>query len=144
MRFLAWQLKIPCTGAYTHLGYWGNMMALIPIDQIEKRLSTVQCAICKTNTFGIDRRTLQSDGECRGVCLKCRYSFPVYTDMEFYVRTQPDIPYRLKEISCQNCHHRGVSLDFRITMSVREAIYFVTCTACQTQFPERSSLEAFE
>lgn len=144
MRFLAWQLKIPCTGAYTHLGYWGNMMALIPIDQIEKRLSTVQCAICKTNTFGIDRRTLQSDGECRGMCLKCRYSFPVYTDMEFYVRTQPDIPYRLKEISCQNCHHRGVSLDFRITMSVREAIYFVTCTACQTQFPERSSLEAFE
>lgn len=144
MRFLAWQLKIPCTGAYTHLGYWGNMMALIPIDQIENRLSTVQCAICKTNTFGIDRRTLQSDGECRGVCLKCRYSFPVYTDMEFYVRTQPDIPYRLKEISCQNCHHRGVSLDFRITMSVREAIYFVTCTACQTQFPERSSLEAFE
>ena len=144
MRFLAWQLKIPCTGAYTHLGYWGNMMALIPIDQIEKRLSTVQCAICKTNTFGIDHRTLQSDGECRGVCLKCRYSFPVYTDMEFYVRTQPDIPYRLKEISCQNCHHRGVSLDFRITMSVREAIYFVTCTACQTQFPERSSLEAFE
>ena len=144
MRFLAWQLKIPCTGAYTHLGYWENMMALIPIDQIEKRLSTVQCAICKTNTFGIDRRTLQSDGECRGVCLKCRYSFPVYTDMEFYVRTQPDIPYRLKEISCQNCHHRGVSLDFRITMSVREAIYFVTCTACQTQFPERSSLEAFE
>ncbi|ULA69375.1 MAG: hypothetical protein LZF62_430046 [Nitrospira sp.] len=144
MRFLAWQLKIPCTGAYTHLGYWGNMMALIPIDQIEKRLSTVQCAICKTNTFGIDRRTLQSDGECRGVCLKCRYSFPVYTDMEFYMRTQPDIPYRLKEISCQNCHHRGVSLDFRITMSVREAIYFVTCTACQTQFPERSSLEAFE
>lgn len=144
MRFLAWQLKIPCTGAYTHLGYWGNMMALIPIDQIENRLSTVQCAICKTNTFGIDRRTLQSDGECRGVCLKCRYSFPVYTDMEFYMRTQPDIPYRLKEISCQNCHHRGVSLDFRITMSVREAIYFVTCTACQTQFPERSSLEAFE
>lgn len=119
-------------------------MALIQLEQVEKRLSSVHCAICKTNTFGIDRRTLQADGECRGVCLKCRYSFPVYTDMEFYVRTQPDIPYRLKEISCPSCQHRGVSLDFRITMSVREAIYFVTCTACQTEFPERSSLEAFE
>lgn len=119
-------------------------MALIQLEQVEQRLSSVQCAICKTNTFGIDRRTLQADGECRGVCLKCRYSFPVYTDMEFYVRTQPDIPYRLKEISCPSCQHRGVSLDFRITMSVREAIYFVTCTACQTEFPERSSLEAFE
>ena len=122
----------------------GGLMALIALEQVEKRLSSVQCAICKTNTFGIDRRTLQSDGECRGVCLKCRYSFPVYTDMEFYTRTQPDIPYRLKEISCPSCQHRGVALDFRITMSVREAIYFVTCTACQTQFPERSSLEAFE
>ena len=76
--------------------------------------------------------------------MKCRYSFPVYTDMEFYQRTQPDIPYRLKEISCRTCQHRGVTLDFRITMSVREAIYFVTCLGCKTQFPERSSLEAFE
>ena len=119
-------------------------MAHTPIEEVEKRLSSVCCAICKTNTFGVDRRTLQPDGECRGVCLKCRYNFPVYTDMDFYMRTQPDIPYRLKEISCPSCQHRGVSLDFRITMSVRESVYFVTCTACKTQFPERSSLEAFE
>ncbi len=119
-------------------------MALIQLEQVEKRLSSVQCAICRTNTFGIDRRTLQADGECRGVCLKCRYSFPVYTDMEFYQRTQPDIPYRLKEIACRSCQHRGVTLDFRITMSVREAIYFVTCLGCKTKFPEQSSLEAFE
>ena len=119
-------------------------MAHTSLEVVERRLASVQCAICKTNTFGVDRRTLQPDGECRGVCLKCRYNFPVYTDMEFYLRTQPDIPYRLKEISCPNCQYRGVTLDFRITMSVREAIYFVTCNACQTQFPERSSLEAFE
>lgn len=114
------------------------------LEEVEKRLSSVRCAICKTNTFGVDRRTLQSDGECRGVCLKCRYNFPVYTDMDFYLRTQPDIPYRLKEISCLSCQHRGVNLDFRITMSVRESVYFVTCAACKTQFTERSSLEAFE
>ena len=119
-------------------------MARLPIDQIEKRLAGVQGAICKTSTFRIDVRTLQPDGECRGVCMNCRYNFPVYTDMDFYVRTQPDIPYRLKEISCPSCQHRGVSLDFRVTMSVRDAIYFVTCTDCQTHFPERSSLEAFE
>jgi hypothetical protein len=29
-------------------------------------------------------------------------------------------------------------------MSVREAIYFVTCLSCKRQFPEHSSLEAFE
>ena len=71
-------------------------------------------------------------------------SNPIYTDMEFYLRTQPDVPYRLKEISCTACNHRGVSLDFRITMSVREAIYFVTCGNCKRTFPEQSSLEAFE
>ena len=119
-------------------------MAHTSLEEVEKRLPSVQCAICKTNAFGVDRRTLQPDGECRAVCLKCRYNFPVYTDMDFYRRTQPDIPYRLKEISCPGCQHRGVDLDFRITMSVREAIYFVTCTACKSQFPEHSSLEAFE
>ncbi|MGQ0810599.1 MAG: hypothetical protein ACT4OO_05165 [Nitrospiraceae bacterium] len=64
--------------------------------------------------------------------------------MEFYLRTQPDVPYRLKDISCPHCMQRGVALDFRIVMSVREAIYFVTCTACKKKFPENSSLEAFE
>jgi hypothetical protein len=29
-------------------------------------------------------------------------------------------------------------------MSVRDAYYFVTCGGCKRQFPERSSLEAFE
>ncbi|TAJ24098.1 MAG: hypothetical protein EPO64_09950 [Nitrospirae bacterium] len=116
----------------------------LTVEQIESRLSAVHCAICKTSAFTIDRRTMQSDGDWKGACLKCRYSFPVYTDMEFYQRTQPDIPYRLKDITCPACEHRGVELDFRIVMSVREAIYFVTCKACKHQFPEQSSLEAFE
>jgi hypothetical protein len=29
-------------------------------------------------------------------------------------------------------------------MSVREAYYFVTCRGCKRQFPEKSSLEAYE
>ena len=56
-------------------------------------------AICKESRFGVDQRFMQADGEWRGVCKKCYYSFPIYTDMEFYQRTQPDIPYRLKEMS---------------------------------------------
>jgi hypothetical protein len=119
-------------------------MARLSVQEVETRLGTVSCAICKKNAFGIDQRFMQADGEWRGVCKSCYYSFPVYTDMEFYQRTQPDIPYRLKEISCTACNHRGVSLDFRATISVREAYYFVTCLGCKRQFPERSSLEAFE
>ena len=111
------------------------------VQEVEGRLASVQCAVCKGSSFGIDQ---QGDGEWRGVCKKCFYSFPVYTDMEFYLRTQPDVPYRLKEISCTACKHRGVSLDFRATMSVRESIYFVTCGGCKRQFAEKSSLEAFE
>ena len=114
------------------------------VKEVETRLATVQCAICKGSSFGIDERFMQADGEWRGICRKCYYTFPIYTDMEFYLRTQPDIPYRLKEMSCPTCNQRGVSLNFRITMSVRESIYFLTCTACQKTYPERSSLEAFE
>lgn len=119
-------------------------MAALTVEQVESRLGTVRCAICKQSTFAIDRRTMQADGDCKGMCTKCRYTFPVFTNMEFYLRTQPDVPYRLKEITCPNCEHRGVDLDFRIVMSVREAIYFVTCKSCKQQFPEQSSLEAFE
>ena len=128
------------------LSFRGNAttMSRPSLEEVEKRLQDVRCAVCKASDFRIDRRTLQPDGECRGVCMKCRYSFPIYTDMDFYVRTQPDIPYRLKEISCPSCRQSGVNLDFRATMSVREAIYFVTCAACHARFPERSSLEAFE
>jgi DNA-directed RNA polymerase subunit M/transcription elongation factor TFIIS len=114
------------------------------VKEVETRLETVQCAICKGSSFGIDQRFMQADGEWRGVCKKCYYSFPIYTDMDFYLRTQPDIPYRLKEMSCPTCNQQGVSLNFRITMSVRESIYFLTCTSCQKTYPERSSLEAFE
>ena len=113
-------------------------------EQVEGRLTTVRCAVCKHSAFMIDRRSLKPDGEWKGACLTCRYTFPVHTDMDFYLRTQPDVPYRLREIACPACEQRGVSLDFRIDMSVREAIYFVTCNACGHQFPERSSMEAFE
>lgn len=119
-------------------------MSGISPEEVERRLTSVHCAICKGDQFGIDRRFMQSDGQWRAVCKKCFYNFPVYTDMEFYLRTQPDIPYRLREISCTACNHRGVSLDFRATMSVRESIYFVTCLGCKREFPERSSMEAFE
>lgn len=119
-------------------------MPVLSVEQVESRLASVRCAVCKQSQFGVDRRSLQPDGDWKGVCLRCRYTFPVHTDMEFYLRTQPDVPYRLKEIACPACEHRGVTLDFRIVMSVREAIYFVTCRACRHQFPEWSSLEAFE
>jgi hypothetical protein len=116
----------------------------VTVEQIESRLNGVRCAVCKKSGFAIAPRSMQSDGECKGVCLGCRYSFPIYTDMEFYQRTQPDLAYWLKQIACPSCQHRGVQLDFRIVMSVRESDYFVTCPACQHVFTERSSLESFE
>ncbi len=119
-------------------------MSSISIKDVETRLGHVKCATCKSNRFGIDNRTVKDDGEWKGICRDCFYTFPIHTDMEFYLRTQPDVPYRLREIACQACEKRGVSLDFRINMSVRESVYFVTCQSCHIQFTEQSSLEAFE
>lgn len=113
-------------------------------EVVSARLSGVRCAICKTSEFFIDSRSVKSDGEWKGVCKKCFYSFPVHADMEFYQRTQPDIPYLMKTIPCPKCQKAGVTLDFRIMLSVREAYYFVTCKACGHQFPEKSTLESFE
>jgi len=113
-------------------------------EHVALRLSGVRCAVCKTSDFTIDPRSLTPDGDWRGVCLKCRYTFPVHTDMELYQRTQPDIPDLMKTVPCPQCQNHGVDLDFRIVMSVREAYYFVTCQACLHQFAERSSLETFE
>lgn len=119
-------------------------MAAPTIEQVELRLSQVRCAICKANAFSIDRRSMQAGGDWRAACQKCRYNFPVHTDMEFYQRTQPDVPYFLKTVPCPKCQSRGVDLDFRIVLSVREAYYFVTCRSCGHTFPEKSVMEAFE
>jgi hypothetical protein len=119
-------------------------MTTLSVEEVESRLSEVRCAICQTHAFAIDRRSMQPDGAWKAVCEKCRYLFPVHTDMEWYQRTQPDVPYLLKTIPCLTCERRGVKLDCRIVMSVREAFYFVTCEACGKTFPEKSSLESFE
>lgn len=119
-------------------------MPMLSVKEVEQRMSQVNCAICRSSRFGIDTRTATEDGEWKAICRDCYYTFPVHTDMEFYLNTQPDVPYRLKAIACPKCEQYGVTLDFRINMSVRESIYFVTCMHCQHQFPERSSLEAFE
>ena len=120
-------------------------MVQLSVKEVEKRLEEVKCAICKGNRFGIDSRTVTTgDGEWKAICRDCFYTFPVHTDMEFYLQTQPDVPYRLKEIACQSCRHRGVSLDFWAVLSVRESVYFVTCASCQLKFPEQSFLESFE
>ncbi len=120
-------------------------MVQLSIKDVEGRLGEVKCAICKEQRFGIDSRTVSAgDGEWKAICLGCHYTFPVHTDMEFYLQTQPDVSYRLKEIACQSCRQRGVSLDFRAVLSVRESVYFVTCSSCQLKFPEPSFLESFE
>ena len=119
-------------------------MEAIGVKEVEERLGQVKCAICKSSRFGIDSRNLKEDGEWKAICRSCYYTFPVHTDMEFYLRTQPDVPYRLRELSCPQCQQHEFDLNFRIIMSVRESIYFLTCKACQYEFPERSSLESFE
>ena len=119
-------------------------MTQLSVKQVEERLGEVKCPICKANRFGIDSRTVAGDGEWKAICRNCFYTFPVHTDMEFYLQTQPDVPYRLQEIACQSCRHHGVSLDFRAVLSVRDSVYFVTCPHCHQKFPERSFLESFE
>ena len=78
-------------------------MEPLAVKQVEERLGQVKCAICKLSQFGIDSRTVTGDGNWKGICRSCYYTFPVYTDMEFYLRTQPDVPYRLRDLSCPVC-----------------------------------------
>ncbi len=119
-------------------------MVELSVRQVEGRLSQVKCAVCKGNRFGIDSRTVKEDGDWKAICRDCFYNFSVYTDMEFYLRTQPDVPYRLQEMTCPSCRHRGVILNFRAVISVRESVYFLTCPSCHTQYTEKSFLEVFE
>jgi hypothetical protein len=62
-------------------------MVQLSIKEVETRLGEVKCAICKGNRFGIDSRTVTTgDGDWKAICLDCHYTFPVYTDMEFYLQ----------------------------------------------------------
>ena len=114
-------------------------------EQVEKRLADLACPVCKTNSgFTIPRDSRITDGEYKAFCKGCRYSMPIHMDMVSYMRSQPDVAYWLKGMRCPACLKIGATLDFRVQPSVRGAVYFVTCTACQHPFFEKSSLEAFE
>ena len=41
-------------------------MPSLSVEQVEARLRSVGCAICKANTFAIDLRSMQVDGEWKG------------------------------------------------------------------------------
>jgi hypothetical protein len=113
-------------------------------EVVAMRLSSVRCAVCRASDFTIDPRSITPDGNWTGMCVHCRYTFPVHTDMELYQRTQPDLAVLMKTLRCPKCEELGVTLDFRILLSVREAYYFVTCKSCGHPFTEKSFLEAFE
>ena len=114
-------------------------------DTVEKRLAALTCPVCKAcHGFMIPRDSRITDGEYKAFCKGCRYSFPIHMDMESYQRSHPDVAYWLKGMRCPACLTSGGRLDFWIQPSVRDALYFVTCSACQHPFFEKSHLEAFE
>jgi len=114
-------------------------------DNVEQRLSDLACPVCKTRSgFTIPRDPRITDGEYKAFCKGCRYNMPIHMDMVAYLRSQPDVSYWLKGMRCPACETSGGRLDFWVQPSVRGALYFVTCLACQSPFSEVSSLEAFE
>jgi formylmethanofuran dehydrogenase subunit E len=114
-------------------------------EKVEQRLHAMTCPVCKScNDFTVSRDSRITDGEYKIFCKGCRYSMPVHMDMENYLRNQPDVPYWLKGMRCPACLKMGVTLDFWVQPSVRNALYFVSCNACQEPFMEKSSLEAYE
>jgi Zn ribbon nucleic-acid-binding protein len=114
-------------------------------DSTEKRLAAITCPVCKAgHGFTIPRDSRITDGEYKAFCRGCRYSMPVHMDMESYMRNQPDVTYWLKGMRCPACEKTGGRLDFWVQPSVRGALYFVTCNACQHPFSENSALEAYE
>jgi hypothetical protein len=114
-------------------------------EDLERRLKDLTCPVCKkSNDYTIPRDTRITDGEFKAFCKACRYSMPVHTDIEAYLRNQPDLTYWLKGMRCPACLHMGGILDFWVQPSVRGALYFMTCTSCRQPFAEKSSLEAFE
>ena len=114
-------------------------------ESVEKRLQGLTCPVCKaSNDFMIPRDSRITDGEYKAFCKGCRYSMPIHMDMASYMRSQPDVAYWLKGMRCPKCEKTGGRLDFWVQPSVRGALYFVTCNACQNPFFEKSSLEAYE
>ena len=114
-------------------------------ENVEARLKDIACPVCKvSHDFMIPRDSRITDGEYKVFCKGCRYSMPIHMDMESYMRSQPDVAYWLKGMRCPECEKTGGRLDFWVQPSVRGALYFVTCNACQNPFFEKSSLEAYE
>jgi len=114
------------------------------LKDIASRLSELSCPICSEHSFHVDPRADKTDDIHNTQCLKCRYSFPIYTDVALFELSQPDILMLLKTIPCPACERQGVTLDCRVQASVRDSYYLVTCSNCKHPFVERAWMDVYE
>lgn len=119
---------------------------MLSLEEMQSRLATIPCPICKKSHFLIGGRNTHSYAEnlYTARCADCAYTFQVSTPTRPIKETDPDIAQWLGSVNCPACHTRGTELNFRCTPSVRDCYYFVTCTACRHAFHEKAPMEAFE
>jgi hypothetical protein len=119
---------------------------MIGLDVMAARLSAIPCPICKQSEFFIPPAGDQSYAQqlYKARCLKCAYTFQISTPTKPIQQTDPDVAQWLAGLRCPCCHQSSAELDFRCMPSVRECLYFVTCSACRHPFHEPSPMEAYE
>jgi uncharacterized protein YbaR (Trm112 family) len=119
---------------------------MIPLDQIQKRLTALACPMCKKSAFTVHPRGDQSFAETSHtvMCAGCRYTFKLSIPTRPISQVDPDTANFLAGLPCPACQETGVRLDFRCMPNVRESVLFVTCTSCDRPFTEKAPMEAYE
>lgn len=119
---------------------------MITEEAIQQRLGAIACPICRKQDFLVRIKTESPDGEnvYTAICAGCRYNFPVSTENKLYQLSNPDAASWLKGFPCPECMTRGVELDFRCTVTVRESRIFLRCKSCRHEFNESMPGEAYE
>ncbi|MEW6323879.1 MAG: hypothetical protein AB1515_00675 [Nitrospirota bacterium] len=119
---------------------------MISLDQVQTRLAGLQCPICKQSAFFVHPRAEESFAEqfYKARCNHCGYMFQVSVPTKPIHLADPDTAQWLAELPCPVCQAAGARADFRCIPTVRESLYFVTCTHCHSPFQERAPMEAFE
>lgn len=102
------------------------------LTEIQKKLNSVSCPMCKHPTLDLTLRCYVGYEECIATakCLTCNTSYTVTNERRVLEKEKDAVGSAV----CPHCNSEDTELQFRCELSSRQCFYVVGCKKCGESF----------